>query len=62
MEYKHTSHVAHLIMSFLTGGLWIICWVWAFSSNQKHNARVDQWRKDEELSLLRRLVEEKERR
>ncbi len=27
MTKHHTSHVLHLILSFLTGGVWIIIWI-----------------------------------
>lgn len=50
------SHVIHFILTLLTGFLWlpvwIICSLCAGSSNRKKAER----KKDEELSLLRELV------
>jgi hypothetical protein len=37
-DYK-TSHVLHLILSILTGGLWLFVWVLVAMSNSRRN----QW-------------------
>ncbi|ANA49288.1 hypothetical protein PMW_163 [Pseudomonas phage phiPMW] len=43
MEYRHTSHFLHLIMTFLTGGFWIIPWVIFHVSNVRHNQQLDMF-------------------
>ena len=42
LQYKKTSHIGHLILTCLTGGLWIIVWILCHLATQNHNSRVDQ--------------------
>jgi hypothetical protein len=47
MEYKETWHGMHLILSLLTGGWWLLIWVWRALANADHNAWVDRHRRTE---------------
>ena len=38
---KATNHIFHLILSVLTGGLWLIVWLIAASNNSSHNKELD---------------------
>lgn len=38
---KATNHIFHLILSVLTGGLWLIVWLIAASNNSSHNKKID---------------------
>ena len=44
MEYKTTWHGLHIILTLLTGGLWLPVWVWRWLTNNQHNAAVDRER------------------
>lgn len=39
-QKKSTSHVLHLILSVITGGLWLIVWFCVAVSNKSHNNRI----------------------
>jgi len=39
-QKKTTNHILHLILSVLTGGLWVIVWVIVAASNSRHNSRI----------------------
>lgn len=41
LQYKKTSHFTHLILTLLTGGLWIVIWILCWFMNNSHNSRVD---------------------
>ncbi|QDP50255.1 MAG: hypothetical protein Tp178MES00d2C33159851_45 [Prokaryotic dsDNA virus sp.] len=59
-HYKSCSHVAHLIMTFLTGGLWILIWVACAVHVSRHNAWVARQRErenhEETTELLRTIA------
>ncbi|WP_156827033.1 zinc-ribbon domain-containing protein [Geopsychrobacter electrodiphilus] len=38
---KKTSHILHLILSVITGGLWIIIWVLVAISNSSDNSKIE---------------------
>lgn len=40
-QKKATNHIFHLILSVLTGGLWLIVWLIAASNNSSHNKKLD---------------------
>lgn len=42
MRKKKTSHILHLILSLITGGLWIIVWIICALSNRSYNAEIDK--------------------
>ena len=39
---KKTSHVLHLLLSVLTGGLWLIIWLLCGIANASHNRKIDK--------------------
>jgi len=41
-QKKKTNHILHVIMTVLTGGLWLIVWFFVASSNQGHNKKLDK--------------------
>ncbi|CAN1599457.1 hypothetical protein [Pseudomonas mediterranea] len=41
-QKKNTSHILHLILSIITGGLWIIVWLIVASNNNTHNKKIDK--------------------
>ncbi len=40
-QKKNTSHILHVIMTVLTGGLWLIVWGITMRSNDSHNKQLD---------------------
>jgi len=40
MKQRKTMHFLHLIMTFLTGGIWLLPWVWCATSNSRYNAQI----------------------
>ncbi|MFA7945138.1 hypothetical protein ACEK06_22210 [Pseudomonas brenneri] len=41
-QKKNTNHVLHVIMTVLTGGLWLIVWGLTMRSNDSHNKNLDK--------------------
>lgn len=41
-QKKSTNHILHVIMTVLTGGLWLIVWGLTMRSNDSHNKKLDQ--------------------
>jgi hypothetical protein len=41
-QKKDTNHVLHLIMTILTGGLWLIVWLIVTSNKNSHNKKLDK--------------------
>ena len=37
-----TNHILHVIMTVLTGGLWLLVWGIAMRSNDAHNKKLDK--------------------
>lgn len=44
---KNTNHVLHLILSIVTGGLWLLVWLVVAINNNSHNSKID-----DEINLL----------
>ncbi len=40
-QKKKTNHILHVIMTVLTGGLWLIVWGITMRSNDRHNRKID---------------------
>lgn len=40
-QKKNTNHILHVIMTVLTGGLWLIVWGLTMRSNDSHNKKLD---------------------
>ncbi|KMM91304.1 hypothetical protein [Pseudomonas lundensis] len=41
-QKKKTNHILHVIMTVLTGGLWLLVWGIAMRSNDSHNKKLDK--------------------
>lgn len=41
-QKKNTNHILHVIMTVLTGGLWLIVWGLTMRSNDSHNKKLDR--------------------
>lgn len=41
-QKKKTNHILHVIMTVLTGGLWLLVWGITMRSNDAHNKRIDK--------------------
>lgn len=41
-QKKNTNHILHVIMTVLTGGLWLIVWGLTMRSNDAHNKKLDK--------------------
>lgn len=39
---RKTNHILHLILTILTGGLWLIVWGVTMRSNDGQNKKIDQ--------------------
>lgn len=39
---KKTNHILHLILSIITGGIWIIIWIIVTISNSSENTGIDK--------------------
>ncbi|MCP1474819.1 hypothetical protein ABIA54_001091 [Pseudomonas sp. EB276 TE3739] len=40
-QKKKTNHILHIIMTVLTGGLWLLVWGITMRSNDAHNRKID---------------------
>jgi hypothetical protein len=40
-QRKQTNHILHLLLSIVTGGLWLIVWLLVASSNSSHNRQIE---------------------
>jgi hypothetical protein len=41
-EYKKTSHFVHFVLTIVTGGLWLLVWLFCGLSNAQHNSKVNR--------------------
>lgn len=41
-QKKNTNHILHLIMTILTGGLWLIVWLIVTANKNSYNKKLDQ--------------------
>jgi hypothetical protein len=41
-QKKKTNHILHVIMTVLTGGLWLVVWGLTMRSNDSHNKNLDK--------------------
>ena len=39
---KKTSHVLHLLLSVITGGLWLVIWALCSIANASQNSKIDK--------------------
>lgn len=47
MKYQHTAHLFHAIMTFVTGGFWLIIWLACWAMNEQHNKDIDRQRQSD---------------
>jgi len=40
-QKKRTNHILHLLLSVVTGGVWLIVWFFVADSNRRHNRQID---------------------
>ncbi len=40
-QKKQTNHILHLLLSIVTGGLWLIVWFVVADGNRRHNRQID---------------------
>ena len=41
-QKKKTNHILHVIMTLLTGGLWLLVWGITMRSNDAHNNKIEK--------------------
>ncbi|WP_339441835.1 hypothetical protein [Pseudomonas proteolytica] len=41
-QKKTTNHILHVILTVLTGGLWLLVWGLTMRSNDAHNKKLDK--------------------
>lgn len=41
-QQRKTNHVLHLLLTIITGGLWIIVWILVSISNASHNSSIER--------------------
>jgi hypothetical protein len=41
-QKKQTNHILHLLLSIVTGGLWLIVWLLVALGNRRHNREIDE--------------------
>lgn len=41
-QHKSVNHLGHLLLSVLTGGLWVLPWILIWMNASRHNDMVDQ--------------------
>jgi hypothetical protein len=57
MNYEQnvkTSHILHLLLSIITGGIWIFIWVLCVINTCIENARIDKRNNKKEEEYLKR--------
>ena len=53
---KSTLHILHILMIFLTGGLWIIIYIWRLLANAHSNRKLEYAQQQRQLEAMERLV------
>ena len=57
---KSTWHILHILMIFLTGGLWIIIYIWRLLANAHSNRQIEYAQQQRQLEAMERLVAQTE--
>ena len=39
---RKTNHILHLLLTIITGGLWVIVWILVAISNSSHNSSIER--------------------
>lgn len=53
---KSTWHILHILMIFLTGGLWIIIYIWRLFANAHSNRKLEYAQQQRQLEAMERLL------
>ena len=53
---KSTWHILHILMILLTGGLWIIIYIWRLLANAHSNRKLEYAQQQRQLEAMERLV------
>ena len=53
---KSTWHILHILMIFLTGGLWVIIYIWRLLANAHSNRKLEYAQQQRQLEAMERLV------
>ena len=49
---KSTWHILHILMIFLTGGLWIIIYIWRLLANAHSNRKLEYAQQQRQLEAM----------
>jgi len=50
-KYEKTSHILHLLLTLLTGGLWVIMWAMVAASNASQVRAIDKQLEELEVAI-----------
>lgn len=39
---RKTNHILHLLLTIITGGLWVLVWILVSISNSSHNSSIER--------------------
>jgi len=53
---KSTWHILHILMIFLTGGLWIIIYIWRLLANAHSNREIEYAQQQRQLEAMERML------
>ena len=53
---KSTWHILHILMIFLTGGLWVIIYIWRLLANAHSNRQIEYAQQQRQLEAMERLL------
>ena len=59
-EMKSTWHILHILMIFLTGGLWIIVYIWRLLANAHSNRKLEYAQQQRQLEAMERMLANQE--
>ena len=55
-QKKQTSHVLHLLLSVLTGGLWLVIWLLCGIANASQNSKIDKQIADVNQAIMQQTT------
>jgi len=57
---KSTWHILHILMIFLTGGLWVIIYIWRLLANAHSNRKLEYTQQQRQLEAMERMLANQE--
>jgi len=60
LQLRKTWHFLHFLLTILTGGLWLLVWVWRSLANSQHNRHVEHDLRRRQHELMFNQVKGKE--